>query len=78
MQYAVITIYFLSAMFNWKMCKVYKANNIATLGHILDLIKILNFGLGDQTTFYRNIKWRQLPIEEDLKILKGDLTHISN
>ena len=38
--------------------------------HLLDQTKILNLGLDDQTIFYKSLKERYPPMEEDLKILK--------
>jgi hypothetical protein len=36
--------------------------------HILDLTQILNLTLGDQSKVFKHFKWRQTPMEDDLKI----------
>jgi hypothetical protein len=33
---------------------------------LLDHNQILNLGLDDQTIFYKSLKWRQTPMEDDL------------
>jgi hypothetical protein len=38
--------------------------------HLLDHTQILNLYLDDQTIFYKYLKWRQPPVEDNLKILK--------
>ena len=35
--------------------------------HLLDHSQILNLSLDDHTIFYKSLKWRQPPLEEDLK-----------
>ena len=44
--------------------------------HWLDLTRIWNLRLGDQTKLYKCVKWRQPRIEDDLKILK--MVYLSN
>ena len=39
--------------------------------HLLDHTPILNISLDDQTTFYKSLKWRQSPMEDNL-ICKDD------
>ena len=38
--------------------------------HLSDHAQILNLSLDDQTILYKSLKWRQPPVEDDLKILK--------
>ena len=39
--------------------------------HLFDHTPILNISLDDQTTFYKSLKWRQSPMEDNL-ICKDD------
>ena len=38
--------------------------------HLLDHTQILNLSIDDQTIFYKSLKWRRPPVEENLKIFK--------
>ena len=42
----------------------------------MDHTQILNLDLGDQNKVFKYFKWRQPPMEDDLKILKVE--HLSN
>ena len=33
---------------------------------------MFNLSLDDQTIYYKSFKWRRPPMEDDLKILKGE------
>ena len=48
--------------------KIFKVEYLST--HLLDHTQILNFSLEDQTRFYKSLKWRWPPMEDDLKYLK--------
>ena len=39
---------------------------------LLDHIQISNLSLDDQTIFYKFLKWRRPPMEDNFKILKGE------
>ena len=42
--------------------------------HLLNHTQILDLSLDDQTVFYKSLKWRQPPMEYDLKILKWNIS----
>ena len=54
-----------------KILKVAYPSNL-----LLDLTQILNLSLDDQTIFYKSLKWRRPPMEDDLQILKEE--YLSN
>ena len=39
------------------------------INHLLDNTQILNLSLNDQAIFHKSFKWKQTPIEDDIKIL---------
>ena len=45
-----------------KIFKVEYLNN-----HLMDRTQVLNISLDDQIIFYKSLKWRRPPMEEDLK-----------
>ena len=55
----------------WKTSKVEYFSN-----HLSDHATILNLSRDDQTIFYKFLKWRRPPMEDDLKILKVE--YLSN
>ena len=48
--------------------KILKVEYLSNL--LLDLTQILNLSLDDQTIFYKSLKWRWPPMEDDLQVLK--------
>ena len=52
-----------------------KISNVEYLSnHLLDHTQILNFSLDDKTIFSKSSKWRQTPMEDDLKNQKWNIT----
>ena len=57
---------------NLKILKVEYLSN-----HLLDHTQILNLSLVDQTIFYKSLKWRWPPMEDNLNC-KDDLQCVQN